>query len=50
MESEPEQPLEAIEHPCLRCVEHEGVCEVIHSIYGRLLVLEQRVKMLEEGK
>ena len=39
-----------IERPCrpdLRCGEHEGLCDLLHSIYGRLLILEQRVEILE---
>lgn len=35
--------------PDLRCLEHGGVCEVIHSLHGRVVGLEQRVRKLEEG-
>ena len=30
-----------------RCMEHCSVCEVIHSLRGRLGILEQRVALLE---
>jgi hypothetical protein len=36
--------------PDLRCREHGGLCEVTHSLHNRIVGLEQRVKMLEDGK
>ena len=33
--------------PDLRCGEHEKLCEVIHSLHGRIWALEERVKELE---
>ena len=36
--------------PDLRCREHGNVCEVMHGIYNRLLLLEARVRILEERK
>ena len=42
--------IEAPSMPDLRCREHESVCEVVHSIYNRLLLLEDRVRTLEERK
>ena len=37
---------------CLTCVvrKHESVCEVVHGVYNRLLLLEARVRTLEERK
>ena len=36
------------ERPDTRCVEHDSMCETVHGLLGRLMVLEQRVQMLEE--
>ena len=36
------------EKPDLRCKEHGSVCEVMHSVYNRLLELEERIRVLEE--
>lgn len=36
------------ERPDLRCVEHGNLCECLHGMLGRLMILEQRVLMLEE--
>ena len=35
------------EKPDLTCSEHGSVCEVMHSVYNRLLELEERIKILE---
>lgn len=35
------------ERPDLRCEEHAGVCELLHSLHGRLMELEFRVRALE---
>jgi hypothetical protein len=37
-----------IERPDLRCDEHGAVMELLHSLHGRLMVLESRVVLLEE--
>ena len=34
--------------PDLRCSEHGNVCEVMHSVYNRLVALESRIVVLEE--
>ena len=34
--------------PDLRCGEHCELCEVVHSLHGRLVILEARVLMLEK--
>ena len=34
--------------PDLRCEEHCELCDVVHSIHGRLVILEARVLMLEK--
>ena len=36
--------------PDLRCQEHDGICEVLHSLHARVVALEQRVKALETPK
>ena len=46
-DSQPEE-VEAPSRPDLRCREHESVCDVVHGMLGRLLLLEERVKMLED--
>ena len=43
-----DRPIDVPEHPCLRCDEHEGQCELLHGLLGRLMVLESRVSYLEE--
>lgn len=35
------------EGPDLRCEEHGGVCELLHSFHRRLVELECRVRTLE---
>ena len=40
--------IESPRAPDLRCSEHEGVCDVVHGLLGRLMVLESRVKELEK--
>ena len=35
------------EKPDLTCSEHGSVCEVMHSVYNRLLELEERIRVLE---
>ena len=35
--------IEVPKHPDLRCREHGSVCEVMHRVYNRLLVVEQRL-------
>ena len=42
--------IELPEMPDLRCREHGNVCEVVHSIHNRLVLLEARVRKLEERK
>jgi len=42
--------IEAPLMPDLRCREHGNVCEVMHSIYNRLILLESRIRTLEERK
>lgn len=42
--------MEVPKMPDLRCWEHESVREVVHGIYNRLLLLEARVRTLEERK
>jgi len=39
---------DGIEKPDLRCAEHGSVCEVMHSVYNRLVALESRIRVLEE--
>ena len=36
------------QRPDLRCREHGGVCDLMHSFYNRLLKLEQRTEVLEK--
>ena len=43
-----DDPIDSPERPDTRCIEHESMCECIHGLLGRLLVLETRVRMLEE--
>ena len=43
-----EVEFERTERPDLRCREHCCLCEVLHGFLGRLMILEQRVRMLEE--
>ena len=38
------------QRPNLQCIEHEAMCDVLHSIHGRVCMLEQRVRMLEEAE
>jgi hypothetical protein len=40
--------IEVPHKPDLRCREHGGVCELMHSFYNRLLKLEQRITVLEK--
>ena len=40
--------IEVPRRPDLRCREHGGVCELMHSFYNRLLKLEQRIEVLEK--
>ena len=35
------------EKPDLMCSEHGNVCEVMHSVYNRLVALESRIVVLE---
>ena len=35
------------ERPDLRCSEHAGTCEVVHSLHSRIVSLEGRMVMLE---
>lgn len=34
--------------PDLRCRDHDGICELLHSLMGKLRKLEQSVARLEE--
>ena len=38
---------DGIDKPDLRCSEHGSVCEVMHSVYNRLVALESRIRVLE---
>lgn len=38
------------QRPDLRCEEHGGICEILHSLHNRVVMLEQRVKMVEDRK
>jgi hypothetical protein len=42
--------IEAPRCPDLRCREHDGLCEVAHSLHNRLVELEGRVDKLERGE
>ena len=48
MTEDSREPFECPIRPDLRCVEHECVLELLHSLLGRLMVLESRVARLEE--
>ena len=43
-----EELLDVPERPCLCCVEHESICEVVHSLLNRVISLEQRIRQMEE--
>ena len=34
--------------PDLRCQEHGSVCEVVHAMYSRLLIVEAKIESLEQ--
>jgi len=35
--------------PDLRCSEHTTMCDVIHSLHTRVVLLEQKVKMMQDA-